>query len=403
MMAPTAQSADRDDATGLVLEPFNDGWNGTRVVKHGIAAAGRVEVVDDALPAVLADEVYRFSVERRSGRSWGSYVMLADAAANDAADDANSAAGEAEEAEEAEEDEEDEEDEAAAHALARRMVRAVWLGGGEQAEQLLRHELPRVHGFAVWTNCGCVGEECAYHLDYAELHRRRTGRLHPPLLASTIHVSPLHQRAEGEGDRGEEPRADTMEGGTFGVHTGGLEHYARFGHHGVLARATPGALEADWADEAWVKVDYRARRAILFDGALPHRATTTRSMPPGLRRVVVGINVFDSSVGEEVSRSPVHSAAYRREMAALTKFTRLAPGESTEGLGPPELRQMVAVDSGLDLAQRCVHCGKLPGAAGGEAGDGDGLPFQHAGRWLCSKRCLKAQRQQTAAARTGGE
>ena len=116
---------------------------------------------------------------------------------------------------------------------------------------------------------------------------------------------------------------DGMVGGVFGVNTRGLEHYAHFGHHGVLAPAAE-ALDEDWAaDTHWVKVDYQPCRAILFDGSLPHRATTTRALPVGLRRVVVGINVFDSSVGSTVARAPVHSQAYRDAMAELQSFRRL--------------------------------------------------------------------------------
>jgi hypothetical protein len=40
--------------------------------------------------------------------------------------------------------------------------------------------------------------------------------------------------------------AGPMLGGEFGVNTGGLSHYLRFGHHGVLARGEPRALERDW-------------------------------------------------------------------------------------------------------------------------------------------------------------
>ena len=196
-------------------EPLEDGWHGTRLVKLQRVAPGAVRVVDNALPAELADAVYRYTLEL--GRSWGEYVTLAEAA-EEKTGDANS------------------------HSLAKQLVRSVWLNG-QAASELLAPEVHRVHGFALWANIGALGQECAYHLDYAELHRRRTSRLHTPLLASTVHVSDM------DAESGE------IAGGVFGVNTGGLRHYLRFGHHCVLARGTPGALDKDWdSDPHWVKV-----------------------------------------------------------------------------------------------------------------------------------------------------
>ena len=50
-----------------------------------------------------------------------------------------------------------------------------------------------MHGFALWANAATQGEECAYHLDYAELHRRRRNTLHPhphPEPNSNPHSNP---------------------------------------------------------------------------------------------------------------------------------------------------------------------------------------------------------------------
>ena len=151
--------------------PFDDGWNGTVVVRHQLGdATGRVEVIDNAFSEELAAATYQYTVDLR--RSWGSYVTL-EAALSSECDDASN----------------EDEDAARCYHLARELVRAVWLGGHKAAGDLFEPLAGRVHGFAVWANAGCVGEECAYHLDYAELHRRHTGKLHPPLLASTLHVS----------------------------------------------------------------------------------------------------------------------------------------------------------------------------------------------------------------------
>ena len=257
-------------------EPINDGWPGTSVIHLDRSSPGAVRVVDEALPATLAHEVYEYTVG--VGRSWGDYVTLQEAM--EASDVARG----------------DEGERTRLHLLAMALVHSVWLNGSD-ASELLTPELHRVHGFALWANISGLGDECDYHLDYAELHRRRTLRLHAPLLASTIHVSELE--------------AGEMEGGVFGVNTGGLQHYLRFGHHCNLMRS-PDALERDWdADANWVKVNYRFRRAILFDGMLPHRATPIETLAEdSRRRVVVGINVFDTSVGPQVAAAPIHSEAY---------------------------------------------------------------------------------------------
>ena len=237
------------------VEPIADGWPGTQIVHLHPASPGAVRVVDEALPAALANDIYSFTLGL--GRSWGTYVTLREATGDGTVDDSlaqvdNAApvAGRGD---------------AQLHSLATAIVRSVWLNG-EAASELLTPELHRVHGFALWAIMGELGDDCAYHLDYAELHRRRTSRLHTPLLASTVHVSDIDAARLGD-----------MEGGLFGVNTGGLKHYLRFGHHCNLVK--PGELERDFsADPDWVKVGYRFRRAILFDGLLPHCATPIEAM-----------------------------------------------------------------------------------------------------------------------------
>ncbi len=337
-------------------EPISDGWNGTRLVLTHPATPAAVRVVDDALPAELAQEAYAFTIAY--GRSWGGYATAREAEAADSVAPPEAA-----------------DDAANLKSLIARIARAVWLGEGGAAAELLGPERHRLHGFAMWANSGCVGEECSYHLDYAELHRRRSNLLHPPLLASTVHVSPL---AEGE-----------MDGGTFGVHTAGIEHYRRFGHHGVLQRDDPGALERDWeTDSRWVKVSYRHRRAILFDGTLPHCATRIAAMPAGARRVVIGINCFDNCIGPIVSQAPVHSDAYRAAMADIQSFRRLADGEGGGGD-----YAVVAVDgapsAGRDGA--CARCGSL--------GVGARPPLQHEGLCFCTPQCLRTWRRERQAPR----
>ena len=62
---------------------------------------------------------------------------------------------------------------------------------------------------------------------------------------------------------------------------------------------------------------YQFRRAILFDGSLPHRATPIEALAEeSRRRVVVGINVFDTSIGPQVAAAPIHSEAYYQARGA---------------------------------------------------------------------------------------
>eukprot|EP00966_Prymnesium_polylepis_P146473 3382731-Prymnesium_polylepis.1 len=176
-----------------------------------------------------------------------------------------------------------------------------------------------------------------------------------------------------------------MEGGVFGVNTGGLSHYLRFGHHCVLARDAPGALDEDWhADPHWVKVSYRFRRAILFDGLLPHRATAISALPDERRRVVVGINVFDDSIGAQVATAPVHSDAYREAMASLQSFERAPPGVS---LASAETTMMALEDGGQQPS--CSRCHGAPPSGS--------APVRFEEQWFCGVACLKAHRKARAA------
>ena len=87
-----------------------------------------------------------------------------------------------------------------------------------------------------------------------------------------------------------------MEGGVFGVNTGGLRHYLRFGHHCVLARDTPGALDRDWdTDPDWIKVNYRFRRQM------------GRSQAPALKVRVFAGSEIPCSIGVRPSLWDVHT------------------------------------------------------------------------------------------------
>ena len=104
-------------------------------------------------------------------------------------------------------------------------------------------------------------------------------------------------------------RDGEMIGGDFAANMDGIEHYAKFGHRGRLQSD----LNKDLASNPrWVRVPYRYRQAILFEGNLPHLSTKLLSLPRDLKRVIIGINVFDHRIGPAAERCTIHSARWRR-------------------------------------------------------------------------------------------
>ena len=121
----------------------------------------------------------------------------------------------------------------------------VCLGRAEPHEVHLRH----VHGFSVWAVCGGEGLQTDYHMDYAEVFRRRTNIVAPAIHAATLQVSPV---AAGGGD---------VEGGTFGAHAGGLAHYQAHGYKTRTRPAPDGKPTQDWGDDGgWSYAPYAAPR-----------------------------------------------------------------------------------------------------------------------------------------------
>jgi len=174
-----------------------------------------------------------------------------------------------------------------------------------------------VHGFEVWAVRGPVGHEVRYHIDYAEWHRKCTNIVCPPLVAITVQVAPL-----GEGE---------IEGGEYGANTRGLEHYARFGYKSARVQIPEGLPVADWEESGagWVKVPYAFNRAIVHPGEWPHLATRVTRLPPGMQRVVIGINAFPPYVGALESAAPQHSETFRKQLK-MDKLRALIQGKGGE-------------------------------------------------------------------------
>ena len=181
------------------------------------------------------------------------------------------------------------------------------------AGELLRDDLEHVHGFSVWAVIGGVGFETAYHVDYAEMYRRETNVIRPPVHALTLQVSPLPE--------GLEPGA--VVGGTFGAHVDGLEHYRRTGYKTRKCPVTEGDTPtADWGSDAgWQFAPYRFNQATICSGELPHAADKVKAWPTDLQRVVIGINSMGHLEGPIEMRVPQHSKAFKRalQLELLTK------------------------------------------------------------------------------------
>ena len=280
------------------LEDFTDGFSpvglGPRVHSRllrphqpAVLPAG-LTVLPEAICEAVAREAYEFTQRRPhedpGQQQWGTYLQV---------------------------DGEDEEEgsgelklrlrgaEPEVETLAARLLQDFY----KSTRALLRPDLPRVHGFSVWAVVGGPSKETAYHVDYAELYRRRTNIIVPPLHAATLQVSPV--------------RAGEVEGGTFGAHTDGLSHYQRFG---FKAQRDPKKKEArqslkptsDWGvDQGWTYAPYTFRQATLCSGELPHAADRVRKWPASMARVVVGINSCGFVEGPTELACPQHSAEFR--------------------------------------------------------------------------------------------
>lgn len=182
--------------------------------------------------------------------------------------------------------------------LAERLLCDFWRSS---AGKLLRADLSNVHGFGIWAVIGGVGLETAYHVDYAEMYRRRTNCIVPPLHAATLQVSPV--------------APDEIEGGTFAAHSDGLEHYQRHGYKCRRQPPTEGLPTSDWGTSAgWTYAPYTFRQATLSNGELPHACDKVKRWPEGRRRVVIGINTFGRLEGPVELEVPQHSAEFRQSL-----------------------------------------------------------------------------------------
>jgi hypothetical protein len=280
-------------------------------------------VIGEAVDDSLAREAFAFS--STYGGSWGTYLEV-DGQEPDGSPRLRASSGS------------DGEPDVA--ALALRLVLSLLRRG---AGPLLLPDLDRLHGFSLWSVQGDVGQMTEYHIDYAEVYRRETGIIRPPLHAITLQLSPVDP-------------AD-IEGGTFGAHVGGIEHYARHGYKCRLAPPRAGCPAPDWGTgTGWRYAPYAFNQATVCAGDVPHASSRVTRWPVHTPRVVIGINTFGPEEGLVEARLPLHSAAFRRAL----KLQRL---EAVLARLPPE--QLIKI-----LGRRRGGAGGAEVAGGAVSGDG---------------------------------
>lgn len=179
-------------------------------------------------------------------------------------------------------------------AIALAAVRALFLQRGRQH---LEADLPKLHGTAVWCLISGDNDEVRYHIDYAELYRYETNVIYPPVYAGTCQLAPVRSPKD-------------MIGGAFCANIDGLEHYRKFGYKGKLQPAE--TFEEDLQSPQWINIPYLENRGIMHDGDFPHLSTKITHIRDGVKRVILGFNVFTDHVAECNLRAPEHSDAFNR-------------------------------------------------------------------------------------------
>ena len=162
----------------------------------------------------------------------------------------------------------------------------------ERCANLVANDWKDVHGVSVWVIASDVGDSVQYHIDYAEMLRFQTNVIYPPMYGATLHLTPTQD----------------MLGGEYYANLAGLDHYREFKYKCSLDK-----FDLDGNDDGnWIKVPYRYNRGILCDGNLPHFSAPITSIPDGMKRVIVGFNVWNHEIGPIVEQYPEHSSKFNK-------------------------------------------------------------------------------------------
>jgi len=113
------------------------------------------------------------------------------------------------------------------------------------------------------------------------------------------------------------------------VNCSGLDHYRSCGYKGRLVASHKAKAQScsatDFTSAGWLRIPFKANRAIVHDGEWPHASERVDSLPPGVKRVIVGFNVFGSNVAEANLRAPEHSAQFNSTVKRYQLASKLAP------------------------------------------------------------------------------
>ncbi|ETV67991.1 hypothetical protein H257_15955 [Aphanomyces astaci] len=254
--------------------------SGYMVTDQPRALPGVFRVTENAVSESLAAQLYASAVDVRV---WGVYVLTTEIF------DKHLEAFP------------DSKEDHARHTLALHAIREFLV----DSQALPSQDWDNTHGVVVWVITSDVDDVVAYHIDYAEMFRYQTNITYPPLYSGTLHVSPLS--------------ADTIHGGAFYAHPDGLSHYKIHGYKGSQQPVTV-------HDHL---VPYTHRQGVLIDGNMPHGSTPVTRLPPGVRRVVVGLNMFNHEIGPFTQAYPEHSAKFNKyvkvaQAAAKTRQPELS-------------------------------------------------------------------------------
>lgn len=295
-----------------------NGAKGRMVIDQPRSQPGLVAIREDVVPNSLAQNLYDSAVE---AGVWGEYVSLdeIDSLLPSCSNGSDSNDGIASDV--------NENSKSINKTLYRRQLaaQAVHSFFCKRFADLIEEDWneKNVHGVSVWVIASDVGNSVQYHIDYAEMFRFQTNTIYPPMYGGTLHLT----------------NTTGMEGGGFFVHRDGLEHYRKFQYKCPLEKlgwdgtGINTATEQNHSDSKWVEVPYKYNQGTLCDGDLPHFSAPVRSIPEGLKRVIVGFNVCNHEIGPIVQEFPEHSAKFNRFVKlsqTATKTTGFGGGLTVE-------------------------------------------------------------------------
>ncbi|OQR87418.1 hypothetical protein ACHHYP_08878 [Achlya hypogyna] len=250
---------------------------GKMVVDQHKTSRGLFRIVDDAISDDLAAALHASAV---AARVWGVYVRTTDILDRSLETYPPS------------------KPEHERHTLALRAVRDFLCD--KQVELVIpADDWKHTHGVGVWVITSSVQDTVAYHMDYAEMFRYQTNITYPPMYGATLHVSPLNVSPES-----------CMTGGDFYANSRGLDHYKDHGYKESFAPLP--TWEEMASDKTYLRAPYMHKRGIVMDGNFPHGSTPVTMLPPGMHRVVVGLNLFNHEIGPHAEAYPEHSAKFNK-------------------------------------------------------------------------------------------